>query len=121
VRLTGPITDRPAVTLSNLAGVLQDLGDPAAADPLLKRARRMREGGDVDPASCVRSARPVAPFGRGPSGDGGMHVEERVAFLQAELDRQHQRFTRRRRRDKRKSFALQMATVALSATITVLR
>jgi hypothetical protein len=49
-----------------------------------------------------------------------MHVEERVAFLQAELDRQHQRFTRRRRRDKRKSFALQMATVALSATITVL-
>jgi hypothetical protein len=43
-----------------------------------------------------------------------------VGLLRAELDRQHQRFTRRRRRDKRKAFALQMATVVLSATITVL-
>jgi hypothetical protein len=49
-----------------------------------------------------------------------VNVEERVAFLRAELDRQQQRFARRRRRDKRKSFALQMATVTLSATITVL-
>jgi hypothetical protein len=49
-----------------------------------------------------------------------VNVEERVAFLRAELDRQQQRFARRRRRDKRKSFVLQMATVALSATITVL-
>jgi Protein of unknown function (DUF4231) len=53
-------------------------------------------------------------------GETDMNVAERVAFLRAELDRQQQRFTRRRRRDKRKSFALQMATVALSATITVL-
>jgi hypothetical protein len=60
------------------------------------------------------------PSGSGPGGDGGIHVQERVGFLRAELDRQQQRFTRRRRRDKRKSFALQMATVALSATITVL-
>jgi hypothetical protein len=36
------------------------------------------------------------------------------------LDREQERFARRRRRDKRKSFGLQMATVALSATITVL-
>jgi Protein of unknown function (DUF4231) len=49
-----------------------------------------------------------------------MNVEQRMAFLRAELDRQQQRFTRRRRRDKRKAFALQMATVVLSATITVL-
>jgi ABC-type multidrug transport system fused ATPase/permease subunit len=49
-----------------------------------------------------------------------VNVQERVGFLRAELDRQQQRFARRRRRDKRKSFALQMATVALSATITVL-
>jgi hypothetical protein len=30
--------------------VLEDLGDPAAL-ALLERARRIREGGDVDPAS----------------------------------------------------------------------
>jgi hypothetical protein len=47
-------------------------------------------------------------------------VANRVAFLRAELDREQQRFARRRRRDKRKAFALQMATVTLSATITVL-
>jgi ABC-type multidrug transport system fused ATPase/permease subunit len=49
-----------------------------------------------------------------------MNMAARVALLRAELDRQQQRFARRRRRDKRKSFALQMATVVLSATITVL-
>lgn len=49
-----------------------------------------------------------------------MNVQERVVFLRAELDRQQLRFVRRRRRDKRKSFALQMATITLSATITVL-
>jgi hypothetical protein len=49
-----------------------------------------------------------------------MSVEDRVGFLRAELDHQQQRFSSRRRRDKRKAFALQMATVVLSATITVL-
>lgn len=47
-------------------------------------------------------------------------LTERITFLTSELDRQHLRFVRRRRRDKRKAFALQMATVTLSATITVL-
>jgi hypothetical protein len=47
-------------------------------------------------------------------------MTERMAFLRAELGRQEQRFRRRQRRDKRKAFALQMATVALSAAITVL-
>jgi hypothetical protein len=60
------------------------------------------------------------PSGPGAGDDADMHVKERMGFLRAELDRQQQRFARRRRRDKRKSFALQMATVALSATITVL-
>jgi hypothetical protein len=41
-------------------------------------------------------------------------------FLRGEVDRQLALFGRRRRRDKRKAFALQMATVTLSATITVL-
>ncbi|MEV0284759.1 DUF4231 domain-containing protein [Kribbella sp. NPDC050820] len=49
-----------------------------------------------------------------------VNLTERIAFLTAELDRQQLRFARRRRRDKRKAFALQMATVTLSATITVL-
>jgi hypothetical protein len=58
--------------------------------------------------------------GSRPGGHDDVNVQERVGFLRAELERQQQRFTHRRRRDKRKSFALQMATVALSATITVL-
>lgn len=41
-------------------------------------------------------------------------------FLRSEVDRQLALFERRRRRDKRKAFGLQMATVTLSATITVL-
>jgi hypothetical protein len=47
-------------------------------------------------------------------------VADRVAFLRAELDRQLQLFGSMRGRDKGKAFRLQMATVALSATITVL-
>jgi Protein of unknown function (DUF4231) len=43
-----------------------------------------------------------------------------VSFLLGELDRQERRFAHRRRRDKRKAFALQVSTVVFSATITVL-
>jgi hypothetical protein len=52
--------------------------------------------------------------------DGNVTASERIAFLRAEMDRQRQQFVRRRRRDKRKAFVLQMATVTLSAAITVL-
>ena len=48
-------------------------------------------------------------------GDG-----KRRDLLRAELDRQHGFFGRRRLRDKRQAFALQMGTVTLSAAITVL-
>jgi hypothetical protein len=44
----------------------------------------------------------------------------RWQFLRGELDQQLIFFRGRRRRDKRKAFALQMATVTLSAIITVL-
>lgn len=44
----------------------------------------------------------------------------KMAWLRGELDRQLMVYRRRRRRDKRKAFVLQMATVTLSATITVL-
>jgi hypothetical protein len=43
-----------------------------------------------------------------------------VAWLREELGRQLAAYRRRRKRDKRKAFGLQMATVTLSATITVL-
>jgi hypothetical protein len=42
------------------------------------------------------------------------------AWLHQEAGRQLSNYRRRRRRDKRKAFVLQMATVTLSATITVL-
>src|SRR5258708_5210437 len=44
----------------------------------------------------------------------------RWQLLHGELDQQLTTFRGRRRRDKRKAFALQMATVTLSAIITVL-
>lgn len=47
-------------------------------------------------------------------------AQARWRFLRGEVDRQLTLFGRRRRRDKRKAFALQMATVTLSATVTVL-
>jgi hypothetical protein len=46
--------------------------------------------------------------------------DARWRFLRGEVDRQLALFGRRRRRDKRKAFGLQMATVTLSATVTVL-
>lgn len=45
---------------------------------------------------------------------------DRWRFVRGEVDRQLALFGRRRRRDKRKAFGLQMATVTLSATVTVL-
>lgn len=60
----------------------------------------------------------------GPGGVAGdpevEDVQARWRFLRDEVDRQLALFGRRRRRDKRKAFALQMATVTLSATVTVL-
>jgi hypothetical protein len=51
---------------------------------------------------------------------GPMEASGKKDFLYAELSRQQERFARRRKRDKRKAFVLQMSTVALSAAITVL-
>lgn len=47
-------------------------------------------------------------------------LNARWQFLRSEVDRQLALFTHRRRRDKRKAFVLQMATVTLSAAVTVL-
>ncbi|SMC85773.1 SLATT domain-containing protein [Kibdelosporangium aridum] len=48
-------------------------------------------------------------------GDSG-----RFDFIKSEVDSLLRRFRKRRKRDKRKAFALQMSTVTLSATISVL-
>lgn len=53
-------------------------------------------------------------------GPAAADVQARWRFLRSEVDRQLTLFGRRRRRDKRKAFGLQMATVTLSATVTVL-
>lgn len=47
-------------------------------------------------------------------------AKAQITWLRAELESQLKRYQHRRRRDKRKAFALQIATVVLSATITVL-
>jgi hypothetical protein len=53
-------------------------------------------------------------------GGAGSGADARWRYLRGEVDRQLGLFGHRRRRDKRKAFALQMATVTLSATVTVL-
>ena len=58
--------------------------------------------------------------GAGADGEAQADLDARWRFLRGEVDRQLAQFGRRRRRDKRKAFGLQMATVTLSATITVL-
>jgi Protein of unknown function (DUF4231) len=49
-----------------------------------------------------------------------VNVAERVAVLRAELERQQKTFMSMRTRDRHKALRSQMATVALSAAITVL-
>lgn len=53
-----------------------------------------------------------------PADPGG--AEARWRYLRGEVARQLAAFQRRRRRDKRKAFTLQMATVTLSAAVTIL-
>jgi hypothetical protein len=48
------------------------------------------------------------------------HPDNRLTFLKAEVDRRIEDYHNRRRGDRRKAFRNQMATVALSAAITVL-
>lgn len=60
------------------------------------------------------------PTGVATGGVAQPDLDARWRFVRGEVDRQLALFGRRRRRDKRKAFGLQMATVTLSATITVL-
>jgi len=54
------------------------------------------------------------------TGSGPVDSAIQFGWLHQELNRQLSAYRRRRKRDKRKAFALQMATVTLSASITVL-
>jgi hypothetical protein len=71
--------------------------------------------------SDARAAAGPAPaasltHGSAPTGDGAAQL----TWLHEEIGRQLAAYRRRRKRDKRKAFGLQMATVTLSAAITVL-
>lgn len=63
---------------------------------------------------------PGVPASSPAAGAGPADSAAQLAWVRQELDRQLSDYRRRRKRDKRKSFALQMATVTLSAAITVL-
>lgn len=56
----------------------------------------------------------------GEAGRGEGRQEAQWDYLRGEVGRQLATFRRRRRRDKRKAYALQLATVMLSAAVTVL-
>jgi hypothetical protein len=73
-----------------------------------------RPGTGTAPSPSGTSTTPATT--RPPAGDSAA----RLAWVQQELQHQLAAYRRRRKRDKRKSFGLQMATVILSATITVL-
>jgi hypothetical protein len=65
---------------------------------------------------------PIGPSAANPSARPELNGEAaaQMGWLHKEIDQQLEAYRGRRRRDKRKSFALQMATVFFSATITVL-
>jgi hypothetical protein len=67
---------------------------------------------------------PPVPTGTPPqdatNGSSAGDSAAQLAWLHRELGRELATYRRRRKRDKRKAFGLQMATVTLSATITVL-
>lgn len=80
---------------------------------------------DVVATNAPRTTMAGGPVENGTTdaaGGSGAPAEPDVRwqYLRGEVDRQLSLFGHRRRRDKRKAFALQMATVTLSATVTVL-
>ncbi len=77
------------------------------------------------PATTVPTTTPPSPLTgttpqKGATGSPAGDSATRLTWLHQELGRQLAAYRRRRKRDKRKAFGLQMATVTLSATITVL-
>jgi hypothetical protein len=83
-----------------------------------------KEPTELDPtahsASSATTGSPEVPESSPATSPGPTDGAAQLTWLHQELDRQLSTYRRRRKRDKRKAFALQMATVTLSATITVL-
>jgi hypothetical protein len=72
------------------------------------------------PGTAPQPAAPGTTPQDGATGSPAGDSAARLTWLHQELGRQLAAYRRRRKRDKRKAFGLQMATVTLSATITVL-
>src|SRR4051812_42614153 len=77
-------------------------------------APAMSDSSTAPSPTCTAS--PAGTAARPPAGDSAAQL----TWLHDELGRELAAYRRRRKRDKRKAFSLQMATVTLSATITVL-
>jgi hypothetical protein len=98
----------------HLAGPLAHrLRTDAAEDPA-------QPGLSADSTSSPISASPEVSASSSVTSSGTADSAAQLAWLHRELDQQLSTYRRRRKRDKRKAFVLQMATVTLSATITVL-
>jgi Protein of unknown function (DUF4231) len=98
-------------------------------DPAGRTAHRSQTDAPEDPAQPGPSANnanpattgvPEVPLSSPVTSPAPADSAAQLAWLHQELDRQLSAYRRRRKRDKRKAFVLQMATVTLSATITVL-
>jgi hypothetical protein len=94
-------------------------GQPARRPHSGAAEEAARPGSSPDLASSPTGS-PGVPVSSPAAGAGPADSAAQLAWLRQELDRQLSAYRRRRKRDKRKSFALQMATVTLSAAITVL-
>jgi hypothetical protein len=92
-------------------------GRPARQGSAAAAERAAQPDAAADPASLGTIRAPAPSAATGPAAADSAAT---LAWLHQELDRQLSAYQRRRKRDKRKAFVLQMATVTLSATITVL-
>ena len=103
---------------------MTDLHDPAGRPARRPRAAAAEEPAQPGPsashADSAITGSPGVPASSPAASAGPADSAAQLAWLHQELNRQLSAYQRRRKRDKRKSFALQMATVALSAAITVL-
>jgi hypothetical protein len=96
---------------------MTDLQDPTDPPP---HRPHTEAGPSADSASPPIIASPEVSASSPATSPSPANSAAQLAWLHQELDRQLSVHRRRRKRDKRKAFVLQMATVTLSATITVL-
>lgn len=94
---------------------------PLANRPHAEAAEESAQPGlSADSANSPITASPEVSASSPATIPGSVDSAAQLAWIHQELGRQLSAYRRRRKRDKRKAFVLQMATVTLSATITVL-